>query len=1491
MRLHCNEGGRKAVQPNVNRDFRGESFSRSDVAALVDSLRDRSWKVGTAALRALVRLTLRPEVCLEIAQRVLEALRSPAEGGASGEPRLEIIDAAGRLPVRSVRERLCQIAGSDDDEQQCAAMRTLALARDPRVAPHLIARLIGRDAGETVELERLAEFRRNVPEWLARLDVSSVRDEIRAQAGAAEDGNSRFWLSLALARSGDTELVDEVFAQLDRGELDLNVGWAYDLQFGPSVRSCPPFPQEISQHFEQLAKIYPRGTMASDLLSDLLFGGNAAETVRAEASPNKWTLQTEEAMREELRWRVPELGSIWPREYDDPTAPQAIDPLIKLEPAEVGSLAASLFEGLLREAGDPSRWIMSGNAIIAFVNLFRIAIPPDSSTLTRLFDSYLSAFDKYVNLDESWPTLRWQIAWTASHAALRDIIAESTRRLSVADERTRIAAARFVEEAVRYRPQAYGPQFGGGAEPPDADQHTAELLEHRSEEAGEKGAASFSDAHSKAGSVGEQILSAPVRVDENVQFTVYRPRSMPAQKWCPVLAFAHLAERRPDTPDEASDPIGQVRQQAARILGDATSTYGSAMQDSRQAVPRDGDISFVLEFAQLAVNPRQRSFRWLEDVHREEFRVMADTRLEGQTVRGRLTVYLGGIILAEVNLAIRVDSREVSDDQATPESSHSRPYRSIFPSYSHKDTWIVQQCERTIGTLGDRYLRDATTLRAGEVWSARLRRLIDGADVFQLFWSRHSMSSSFVRQEWEYALTLNRPNFIRPTYWDDPMPSAEGLPPPSLKRLHFQRLPLGDTASSDDTKSITREMTAAVPDETDGITTALIEAPHPELAALSKRAVTRPRRPSGRRGRRAMPITSLAVEYQRFGDSHGVVRVSDRYIRTVGGTEPTREVSFGLPQEDLTRAMASLNYGEFRNTGASERAERMLARLAPLVEQFLLDDTSPAASGALVQIEVVTRLLELAQLPFEIIEEFRPNLVVTRRIRHPWPPPAVVEGDRPRILFAWAEPRHMDVPHERHRRLLDEVVRDLGGANAIVEVRNATRAKLEAALSGAEKYTHVHLLVHGVANAAPEEYDIFDTTEESLRSAVLALETEDGMLDRCPPDALAGWLGRGLMPQAATIAMCRSAEVDPIASGATMAHMLHDAGIPVVIASQLALTKDGSDFLVSVFLKNVIEGEDPRRALRRCRDELRTHKAKTYYDRVALVGYVHVDPELDELLNERRFRVALMRLKAISAEACARVDRAIEGITLMKELSAKQFDEVEQIRRCFDDVRNMLASLELDRTLTETQREELLGLHASSLKREAEAAWSLARRMSGFVAEEWRERSRNSLRGAAEAYGRAAKVLRDHHWTWVQWLVLLAVEGGTLTAHDADWITAKAAATDAAGSEAPDGASPKERRAIAEDSIWGFGSLSELHLLAPLVGKADATSKAKACLDALVAGCRTLGTRDAIDATHDQLARYRGWWAEDPTWKLPPEIVTTASDLREYLLTISKDTP
>ncbi len=269
--------------------------------------------------------------------------------------------------------------------------------------------------------------------------------------------------------------------------------------------------------------------------------------------------------------------------------------------------------------------------------------------------------------------------------------------------------------------------------------------------------------------------------DEDVQFTVYRPHSVRPGQWYTLLAYAHKSEPFEDEQLGLVDPLEQVQRQAARVLGEEASRYGTSSDDSAQELPRGAVLSFVPGAPGVEFNPPSRSFKWLEPVHQEEFRMCAARELDGRRVRGRVSVFFGAILIAEVSLSFRVSSEDVAP---ALEREQSRPYRKIFVSYSHADAAVVERVELALSFLGDDFLRDARTLRVGEVWEERLEQMIDEADIFQLFWSRNSMTSSFVRQEWTYALSLSRANFVRPVSWEDPWPAL----PSELSRLHVHDL-------------------------------------------------------------------------------------------------------------------------------------------------------------------------------------------------------------------------------------------------------------------------------------------------------------------------------------------------------------------------------------------------------------------------------------------------------------------------------------------------------------------------------------------------------------------------------------------------------------------------------------------------------------------------------------------------------------------------------
>jgi serine/threonine protein kinase len=277
-------------------------------------------------------------------------------------------------------------------------------------------------------------------------------------------------------------------------------------------------------------------------------------------------------------------------------------------------------------------------------------------------------------------------------------------------------------------------------------------------------------------------------LDDDVQFTVYRPHRIDPGRWYRLLAFAHKSEPFVDDTLGPIDPLEQVRTEAAARLGDSLDEYATTSDDSSQDLPRGSTLTFVPNVDGIEFNPDSRSFRWLEPVHQEEFHMRASPALDGRRARGTLAVYFGSILIAEVNLSIKVGG-----PQAEPSAGaeHAKPFRRIFVSYSHRDLAVVEQVETFLSIVGDEFMQDIRDLRAGEVWQERIAEMIRSADIFQLYWSNNSMRSEFVQREWMYALSLRRPYFIRPTFWEQPLPALPelDLPPEALRRLHFSYLP------------------------------------------------------------------------------------------------------------------------------------------------------------------------------------------------------------------------------------------------------------------------------------------------------------------------------------------------------------------------------------------------------------------------------------------------------------------------------------------------------------------------------------------------------------------------------------------------------------------------------------------------------------------------------------------------------------------------------
>jgi len=334
---------------------------------------------------------------------------------------------------------------------------------------------------------------------------------------------------------------------------------------------------------------------------------------------------------------------------------------------------------------------------------------------------------------------------------------------------------------------------------------------------------------------GSQIdTDKPMVIDSNVEFTVYSPRQIKPEKNYTMLAFAHLAKKRDDAPADEPDPIAEMKDQAARILGKQQADYDNANEPSGQPVPRQGEITFVPMVPGVTFSPPSRSFTWRKSVHREEFDLWAAPDMDGQNLSGQMTVFLGSLVISEVPLRISVNSRaEPSSEKISlDERQSSRRLRQIYASYSHQDEQVVAELAQVAPLFGSRFLMDQTHLEPGEDRRAGLQRLIRGADMFQLFWSTNAMRSADTVDEINYAVSLERPGFILPTYWEEPLPRspAEQLPPPAIDRLQFHRIYPGAISHAVQTQFRSAETFAAAPSS--GFETSDDVRPTAELAPI-----------------------------------------------------------------------------------------------------------------------------------------------------------------------------------------------------------------------------------------------------------------------------------------------------------------------------------------------------------------------------------------------------------------------------------------------------------------------------------------------------------------------------------------------------------------------------------------------------------------------------------------------------------------------------------
>jgi len=268
-------------------------------------------------------------------------------------------------------------------------------------------------------------------------------------------------------------------------------------------------------------------------------------------------------------------------------------------------------------------------------------------------------------------------------------------------------------------------------------------------------------------------MGTSVPAGEPVRFTAYYPKEVAPQIWHPLAAYLYK-------PSAADAVAADARQQ----LGERIAGYREIEDAGQQPITEGATVKAEPHLDGFQFNPPSVTVGFFEDWHRFDFKLRATSAPLNAATNGSILFTIEGLIVGELPLSVYVGEREGDAEVANVMRA---AYNAVFASYSRQDTHIVQRVERAYRALGMETLRDMLSLRSGEEWNDALKLLIDRADIFQLFWSSSAAPSDHVRMEWEYALTRagTRDKFIRPVYWEDPMPPV----PDELKHLHFAYQP------------------------------------------------------------------------------------------------------------------------------------------------------------------------------------------------------------------------------------------------------------------------------------------------------------------------------------------------------------------------------------------------------------------------------------------------------------------------------------------------------------------------------------------------------------------------------------------------------------------------------------------------------------------------------------------------------------------------------
>lgn len=647
-------------------------------------------------------------------------------------------------------------------------------------------------------------------------------------------------------------------------------------------------------------------------------------------------------------------------------------------------------------------------------------------------------------------------------------------------------------------------------------------------------------------------------------------------------------------------------------------------------------------------------------------------------------------------------------------------------------------------------------------------------------------------------------------------------------------------------------------------------------------------------------IRNVKLELLRPGKAHNqLLSPLTPYIALCGGEGPST-IHMPFEHQHLLNRLERLRYVTGGKEVSMQQRDSEVYELGEILGGILSQVPSLISTlgsahrdrNQLVHLRLVTKAYEIALLPFEmsiasdgfpcsgspLFLQSNEPITLTREVkgRHPNP---VNWNRQPRILFAFASPGNLPaVPYQTHlnglRRAIEPWVKYKDKPeDRINEVKKLLTVLPNASLQDIrdacinEQYTYIHILAHG---------DSYENQGHTNYGVALCSEKDPNIKSVIDGDTLAMALTAKnsldeaqAKPTLVSLATCDSGNTGTtIVPGGSIAHALHAAGIPWIVASQFPLWMNASTIAAESLYEGIFKGEDPRWVLYNLRQRLRTDCMNTH-DWASIIAYASVPWNFEkqvEAFNERQTKA---KIEVLFDEAEARTQNACDKTKSKLERDV-EFAEVYSL---YKNIRSTLSLWRKGLSKYSPAKDHAirLGISAASEKRIGTIC----------VMQKNLDQANKSYQNACEFYKQALLKEPNNHWVITQYLSIRAILINSDEESDqlqdelhTWWVAAKQISH------------WQYENATGESRAWSLATLAELELLGSIYCNQRISLKTRT--KQIVRCCRELvksvgpGTFPVF-STRRQFKRYQDFWAKQEDLKVHKDWVKLSQAAIEEL--------